>query len=195
MNYSSLSIDQKLKLIFELYTNHGHEDYIGEPVSQIEHMCQSAQLAEREGFDSEVILAAFFHDIGHLLNHLENTESLGGFGVKRHEQIGADFLRSLGFPEKIPQLVENHVQAKRYLTFRFPEYLEKLSEASKKTLEFQGGPMDNDEALAFENDHLFDISLLMRNWDEEAKDENIPLPDLEKYISLAREVLYSCSEN
>ena len=163
MNYSSLSIDQKLKLIFELYTNHGHEDYIGEPVSQIEHMCQSAQLAEREGFDSEVILAAFFHDIGHLLNHLENTESLGGFGVKRHEQIGADFLRSLGFPEKIPQHGRKIMsrQKKDILTFRFPEYLEKTFRSQqKKRWNSKVGRWTYDEALAFENDHLFDISLL-----------------------------------
>lgn len=63
---------------------------------------------------------------------------MGEFGVKRHEQLGADFLRSLGFSEKIAQLVENHVQAKRYLTFRYPDYYTKLSEASKQTLIYQG---------------------------------------------------------
>jgi len=46
--------------IFSLYEKFGKEDYIGEPVSQIEHMCQAAKLAEEESFDDEVILAAFF---------------------------------------------------------------------------------------------------------------------------------------
>ena len=45
--------------IFSLYENYGAADYIGEPVSQIEHMCQAAQLAEAEGYDDEVILASF----------------------------------------------------------------------------------------------------------------------------------------
>ena len=32
--------------IMRLYIKYGSEDYIGEPVSQIEHMCQCAQLAQ-----------------------------------------------------------------------------------------------------------------------------------------------------
>ena len=58
-----------LNLVHEimfLYESHGNEDYIGEPVSQIEHMCQCAQLAQAAGADDDVVLAAFFHDIGHL---------------------------------------------------------------------------------------------------------------------------------
>ena len=55
-----------VKEVFSLYEKHGDEDYIGEPVSQLEHMSQAALLAEEEGYDDEVILAAFFHDIGHL---------------------------------------------------------------------------------------------------------------------------------
>ncbi|MEO6639264.1 MAG: phosphohydrolase, partial [Ginsengibacter sp.] len=56
--------------VLSLYKQYGNEDYIGEPVSQIEHMCQCAQLAEKEDYDEEVILAAFFHDIGHLCEHI-----------------------------------------------------------------------------------------------------------------------------
>lgn len=189
MDIQLLSKEEKLDLIFGLYEKHGGEDYIGEPVSQLEHMCQSAQLAEREGFDEEVILAAFFHDIGHLFSHLLQTESMGGFGIRRHEQIGADYLRKLGFSEKIAKLVENHVQAKRYLTFKFPAYYEKLSEASRQTLIYQGGPMDESEAHIFETDPLFEASLKMRTWDEEAKLEFIPVPDLQKYRKMAERSL------
>ena len=108
--------------IFALYEKFGKEDYIGEPVSLIEHMSQSAQLAMDAGYDDEVVLAAFFHDIGHIcvLRNSENT--MGKFGVKSHEKIGADYLREKGFSEKIAMLVENHVQAKRYLTFKNQNY-------------------------------------------------------------------------
>ena len=116
---------------------------------------------------------------------------MGGFGVKRHELLGAEFLRKLGFSEKIAQLVENHVQAKRYLTFAHPEYFEKLSEASRETLRHQGGPMSQSEAENFEKDPLFDISLKMRTWDEEAKLENIPLPDLASFREMASRHLAS----
>lgn len=180
---------KRVELIFGFYEKHGNEDYIGEPVSQLEHMCQSAQLAEGEGFDEEVILAAFFHDLGHLITQGPTTEMMGEFGVKRHEQLGADFLRSLGFSEKIAQLVENHVQAKRYLTFRYPDYYTKLSEASKQTLIYQGGPMQEEEALKFEKDPLFEVSLRMRTWDEEAKLTDLPLPSLTRYKEMALRAL------
>ena len=180
---------KRVELIFGFYEKHGNEDYIGEPVSQLEHMCQSAQLAEGEGFDEEVILAAFFHDLGHLITQGPTTEMMGEFGVKRHEQLGADFLRSLGFSEKIAQLVENHVQAKRYLTFRYPDYYTKLSEASKQTLIYQGGPMKEAEALKFEKDPLFEVSLRMRTWDEEAKLTDLPLPSLTRYKEMALRAL------
>jgi phosphonate degradation associated HDIG domain protein len=166
--------------IFRLYEKHGAEDYIGEPVSQLEHMAQSAQLAAQQGFDKEVILAAFFHDIGHFLASSQ-TQNMDGYGVMRHEKVGADYLRSKGFPEKIARLVESHVQAKRYLTFKDPQYYQQLSEASKRTLEFQGGRMTAAEAMAFEQDELFDLSIKMRQWDEQAKEENIPVPDLTEY--------------
>lgn len=180
---------ERLDQVFELYERFGSADYIGEPISQIEHMAQSAQQAEKEGFDGEVILAAFFHDIGHLLAQNKYMESMGRFGVKRHEQIGADFLREMGFPEKVSQLVENHVQAKRYLTFKYPEYFEKLSEASLQTLGYQGGPMNSEEAKAFENNPLFELSLKMRTWDEAAKETDVPVPDLSEYREIAEKVL------
>jgi phosphonate degradation associated HDIG domain protein len=164
--------------IFDLYSTYGNADYIGEPVSQIEHMSQAAQLAAHEGFDGEVILAAFFHDIGHLcvMSTLEN--SMGGYGVKSHEKIGADFLRSKGFSERLARLVESHVQAKRYLTFKDSTYYNSLSEASKQTLAFQGGPMNKNEAIQFENDPLFESMIQMRRWDEMAKEENATVMDL-----------------
>lgn len=169
---------QVVEEVFDLYTKFGDADYIGEPVSQIEHMSQSAQLAIDEGFDDEVILAAFFHDIGHICVMNGAEESMGGYGKKSHERIGADYLRSVGFPERVAKLVENHVQAKRYLTFKFPDYYNQLSEASKKTLEYQGGVMSATEALAFENDPLFQTSIRMRRWDELAKEMYVPVMDL-----------------
>jgi 2-amino-1-hydroxyethylphosphonate dioxygenase (glycine-forming) len=182
-------IDESIADVFSLYEKFGNADYIGEPVSQIEHMSQAAQLAMAEGFDDEVILAAFFHDIGHICVMHNETNSMDGYGIKSHEKVGADFLRERGFPEKIAKLVENHVQAKRYLTFKYPEYFGSLSDASKKTLEFQGGKMNAEEAEAFEKDTLFEASIRLRNWDERAKEMDIALLDLEQLKSKARRVL------
>ena len=74
--------------------------------------------------------------------------------------------------------MEYHVQAKRYLTLRESGYYERLSEASRRTLEYQGGVMSEAEADAFEQDPLCEVSLRMRQWDELAKEMHVPVIDL-----------------
>jgi phosphonate degradation associated HDIG domain protein len=167
--------------IMGLYEGYGGAEYAGEKVSQLEHMVQAAQLAEEQGFDDEVILAAFLHDIGHISEAASADNGMEGFGIKDHEELGAEFLREKGFSKKIVRLVESHVEAKRYLTVKDPAYYAQLSEASKKTLEFQGGPMTREEAEAFEQYPLFPLIIQMRKWDEQAKIENKPLPDLKHF--------------
>ncbi|MDR0211068.1 MAG: HDIG domain-containing protein [Pseudomonas putida] len=167
---------QIIHTTFALYERHGADDYIGEAITQIEHMSQAAELAMAEGFDDEVVLAAFFHDIGHLCG--EGEGDMGGYGVVSHERIGAEYLRRCGFGERMARLVQYHVEAKRYLTLRQPGYYERLSEASRRTLEYQGGVMNDAEADAFERDPLFKVSLRMREWDEMAKEVGVPVIDL-----------------
>jgi len=170
--------------LMSLYINHGNEDYIGEPVSQIEHMCQCAQLAEEAGASEEMILAAFFHDIGHLYAFAypeKELQHMDDCGIVDHEKLGADYLLQKGFNSRIASLVASHVNAKRYLTYKYPEYRDKLSPASKVTLEHQGGMMSEKEALEFEADELFNDYIALRKWDELAKEINKPLPDLERY--------------
>lgn len=167
---------QVIARVFGLYERFGTSDYIGEPVSQLEHMSQAAELAMAEGCDDEVVLAAFFHDIGHLC--AEGADNMGGYGVVSHERLGADYLREAGFSERLARLVEYHVQAKRYLTLREPGYYAQLSEASRRTLEYQGGVMSEAEADAFAADPLCALSLRIRRWDELAKERAVPVMDL-----------------
>ncbi|HET6254143.1 MAG TPA: HD domain-containing protein [Puia sp.] len=174
--------------IMSLYEEHGGAEYAGEKVSQLEHMAQAAQLAEAQGYDEEVVLAAFLHDIGHISEAAKGGESVSasreemdGYGIMDHEELGAEFLRGKGFSKKVTRLVESHVEAKRYLTYKDPSYYSNLSDASKRTLEYQGGPMTEEEAAAFEQYPLFDLIIRMRNWDEQAKIEHHPLPDLQHY--------------
>jgi phosphonate degradation associated HDIG domain protein len=170
--------------IMNLYKSYGSQDYIGEPVSQIEHMCQCAQLAEKENYDDEVILAAFFHDIGHFCEHIMDVEYMDEYGIVDHEKIGSEYLGRKGFSERITKLVASHVEAKRYLTFKNLDYYNRLSEASKSTLALQGGRMNEEEAKIFERDELFTFYITLRGWDEKAKEEHVPLPDLNKYRSM-----------
>ena len=188
-------IESVLDQVFEPYLKHGADDYIGEPVSQIEHMSQCAELARRQGHDDEVIMAAFFHDLGHICAKYDETYNMGGYGRISHEKVGADFLRIRGFSEKIATLVEKHVETKRYLCARSSEYYKKLSPASKQTLIFQGGPMSAAEVAAFENDPLHSLYIELRIWDELAKQQNQPVPDLDIYRSMARKHLQQQGAN
>ncbi len=188
-----ISPQQAVAQVFGLYETRGGADYIGEPVSQLEHMWQAAALAEAAGADDEVVLAAFFHDLGHLCAPDPAAESMAGFGAVNHEKLGADYLRARGFSARVARLVESHVQAKRYLTYQYPSYLRQLSEASLATLTFQGGPMSAAEAAAFEQDPDADLILQLRQWDEQAKEVNQPVGRLARLKELALRHLLSQS--
>ena len=190
MTRTALKPEDIVDEVFALYEKHGGEDYIGEPVSQLEHMSQAAVLAEEEGFEAEVILAAFFHDIGHLCAEGGEAASMDGLGNVDHEQLGADYLRERGFSERLATLVESHVIAKRYLTYKYPEYYNQLSEASKATLEFQGGRMNEEEASIFEKNPDAELFIRLRYWDDKAKELNRPIQDVEHLKSLALNYLY-----
>jgi len=175
-----------VKDIFKYYEIYGEKDYIGEPVTQIEHMVQAAMLAEENNEPDEVILAALFHDIGHLVAF--DRETMGKFGIKRHETLGADYLRKLGIPEIIPELVESHVSAKRYLA-RDINYYNKLSSASKNTLKYQGGPFTDLEALEYERNPNFKKYINLRLYDDKAKELGKIIKPLEYYQQLLRDFL------
>ena len=180
--------EQIVEEIFALFDQQGGNEYIGEPVTILEHSLQAGQLAIDVKEEPLVVLASFFHDIGHLLP-MQASEDMEGMGHLRHEVIGADFLISKGLPENMAILVKNHVQAKRYLTYKHPKYFEQLSDASKITLKYQGGVMTADEAEAFEKHPLFKKSLQLRAWDEQAKLTDCEVQPLDFYRKLLLEFL------
>lgn len=177
------------KEVFDLYRKYGDQDYIGEPVSQKEHMIQCAMLAEKEGYSDEVVLGVFLHDIGHLIGFHKALPCMGGVGTQAHEIVGEQFLKDLGFPDSVTSFVRGHVDAKRYLVYKYPYYHSELSEASKLTLIYQGGPMKADEAQKFEELKHFEALIKMRNWDDLGKVKGAPIDSLDKYEKMCRKFL------
>lgn len=149
--------------------------YFGEDVTQLEHALQCAHLAHAAGAEENVVLAALLHDIGHLV--AEGDE----WGNPDHDQLGAAYLESLGYGGTLIELVAQHVQAKRYLTATNPEYLARLSPASRQTLKLQGGPMTPEEAGDFAKHPLFRDALRLRAWDEAAKVPGLSVDGLRPY--------------
>lgn len=161
----------------------GKSEYIGEAISQREHAAQAARAAMEDGQPEDVVLAALFHDIGHLLP--DQKQMTGNLGTVDHEFLGSAFLRGLGFSDITCALVERHVEAKRYLTWKMPDYYNKLSAASKGTLAQQGGPMTDNEGKAFEADPLGKKIVQMRTYDERAKVVDMPnLKPVEWYADM-----------
>lgn len=105
----------------------------------------------------------------------------GSLGKMSHEAVGEEYLRQLGFPAKVSELVGSHVVAKRYLTATRPEYLAALSSASQGSLRFQGGPFNPEQVKEFENDPLFKEKVQLRLWDDRAKEVDAKVPSLRSY--------------
>lgn len=151
--------------------------YIGEPVSQLAHALQAAARAQATG-DEALALAALLHDIGHLA--APDAPDMEGLGKVDHEGIGRRVCDRLGFAPEVGRLVEGHVAAKRYLARR-AAYDGRLSDASRRTLALQGGPMSEAEAAAFEADPLHRAMLRLRACDEAAKVPGADVPGLDHW--------------
>jgi len=165
--------------ILELFATKGHEAYVGEPVSQLEHALQAAHYAEQASAGDELVAAALLHDIGHLLHKL--PEDAADHGVDtRHEMIGQAWL-ARHFGPGVTEPIRLHVPAKRYLCATDSTYQAQLSAASLQSLALQGGPFGPQELAEFEQNPFFRDALALRRWDDLAKVPGMRVADLKYY--------------
>lgn len=153
--------------IKQLFHNQGLLNY-GENITQTEHAVQCWQIAKESKANLNLRVAAFLHDVGHLLYaeiEVKNSDDM------KHEELGAKYLQNLGFPDEIVQLVLSHVWAKRYLITQDEKYLDGLSEASKLSFIHQGGKLSIDEMNFYKNEKNLKNCLLLRKWDDLGKNE------------------------
>jgi [1-hydroxy-2-(trimethylamino)ethyl]phosphonate dioxygenase len=173
--------------IADIFERRGAESYLGEPVSMSQHMLQGAVLAEREGAPEELVAAALLHDIGHYTSEF-GPMSLGDEHDNYHDEAGAQVLEPF-FPPVVAQCVRLHVAAKRYLCATDPAYIGKLSEASKHTLQLQGGPMKAGEIAAFERNPHHKEAVRVRIWDDGGKNPDMPTPAFRHYMPMLQRVV------
>ena len=165
--------------IVRLFHDHGSAAYFGEDVSQTEHALQTAWAAEKAGAGAALITAALLHDVGHLLHHLGEECALSGID-DGHEDLGARFVESWFGPE-VSEPIRLHVPAKRFLCAVEAGYVDRLSEASQRSLKLQGGPFTSTEAEQFRKNPHLEAALALRRWDEEAKIPGLQTPDLDHF--------------
>jgi len=166
--------------IEQLFARHGGEQYVGEPVTQLEHALQSAYLAENDGADDELVTAALLHDLGHLLHDLGETPSLRGVDDV-HQYRAIPFLRGL-FGDEVLNAIKLHVDAKRFLCAIQPEYYAQLSDESKRSLLLQGGVFSEEAAANFIRQAGAERAVQLRLWDDMAKTAGLETPSLAHFL-------------
>jgi predicted HD phosphohydrolase len=167
---------QSVAELLALYERRGAERY-GEDVTQTEHAMQCAALAVEAGAVDELVCAALLHDLGHLLSDGDASVD------DRHELVGAHALRAL-FGPSVAVPVALHVVAKRWRCAADPAYLDALSDASRRSLALQGGPLDDAARARFETHGGFANAVALRGWDDEAKRDDLSSGDLAQYAPL-----------
>jgi gamma-butyrobetaine dioxygenase len=177
-----------------LFAEQGEGEYLGEAVTQAEHMLQAAACAQRTGASNALVAASLLHDVGHLFvgdetGEISGRDLMDGGNDNRHSHTGADWLAAAGFPEPVTEPVRLHVAAKRYLCTAEPGYFELLSAESVRTLAAQGGPMSAAEAAEFERHPYFADAVAVRRWDEAAKDTAVTPPGFGQFAELLRDLL------
>ena len=169
--------------LFRLLSERGGGRYGLSDVTQLDHALQAADLARRRRMGDELIVAALFHDVGHLV--VDEDTNLAAAGIDDfHERTSSALLEPIYGPS-VAEPVRLHVAAKRYLCGATPAYFKKLSQDSRLSLELQGGPMSPDEIEAFNALPYRASALALRLIDDEAKVPSLSTPGLESYRDLA----------
>lgn len=119
------------------------------------------------------MIAAFLHDIGHLIAQHQQKSDMNQQGYIHHSQLGADFLKAHNFSHAVVRMVQYHVQAKRYLVSTSKCYRALLSTASRKTLQQQGDGLTKHQQQVFENQPDFEDLLTLRHLDDAGKDPDM----------------------
>ena len=163
--------------------------YDGEPVSQLEHALQCADLARQKDHDPEVVIAALLHDVGRSPVAVADLRQAGVEGSE-HGYLAGVWLRPL-VGKRVAWLAEQHVPAKRYLVATDPSYREDLTATSLRTLQAQGGPMSPEEVREFEHHPQWKEAVALRRWDDLAKDPGARVPPLEAYEEALKYVILS----
>jgi predicted HD phosphohydrolase len=184
---TTLTNNNIVDFIGDIFNRCGAESYLGEQVTMSEHMLQGAQLAEVAGAPDTMVAGALLHDIGHYTNEFPEDALEKGTDTL-HEEAGAVVLDPF-FPSSVTDCIRWHVAAKRYLCATDTGYLGRLSDASVHTLNLQGGPMNADEVTVFAKHANLEAILQVRIWDDEGKVKNLPTPPFEHYAPLLQRVV------
>lgn len=193
LNTESMNSDDFLNHLSDLFATHGAKGDASQRLSNAEHMLQTAAAAHAAHADDVLIAACLLHDIGHWLQS-EPVDAMKRSRDDRHEDIGARYLAP-HFAAPVTRPIELHVAAKRYLCATEPDYFQKLSPASVRTLEHQGGPMNAAEITDFQSIPDHENAVAIRRWDEYGKVPGLDVPAFDAYRPMLCNLMAAKLEN
>ena len=186
-DFNTLSPDNIVDFLGDIFERRGGEEYLGEPVTLAEHMLQGAHFAEQANEPEIIIVSALLHDIGHFTSEF-GTFSMDDTKYKFHEEAGAEVLEQF-FPTLVTDCVRYHVAAKRYLCAAKPEYFKRLSDASIHSLNLQGGPMNVEEVAEFEKNPNLNEIVKVRYYDEAGKRDDLETKPFSHYAPMVQRIV------
>lgn len=167
------TVDELIELLFDLGRRPSPDD---ESLTDLDHGLQcAAELFVVRPDDDELALAGLVHDVAHPLGSDEE-----------HGRLGAELVRPV-LGDRVADLVEAHVPAKRFLVATDSTYRAGLSGDSTRTLILQGGAMTAEEAERFRRLPRFEDALVLRRADEAAKVPGRQVPGLEHWVGALRD--------
>jgi [1-hydroxy-2-(trimethylamino)ethyl]phosphonate dioxygenase len=177
--------------LLEAFAGSAARLYGGEPVTELAHSLQCAELARDSGADEEFQLACLLHDVGRFavdprLIFDKKDRALGARAdAKGHHEVGADLIAPY-VPERVAWLVRMHADAKRYLCAVEPAYWDTLTAGSRYTLTLQGGVMSAEAVTGLTRHPWLAAAVQLRRWDDLAKVPERPTRPLEAWAPLLR---------
>lgn len=191
---ASTRIDRKVKEAFwilqngqglfkEFQNDHGKPHSFMTP---LQHSLQAANSALKSGAESDLVLAALFHDCGHFVRHAVGDPLPG---TEYTDLLGYAWLDHLGVSKHVCAVVSASKQARRYLCYADKEYHHNLFQQAIGKEQVQDVAMKPDEAASFERSTIFESAMSLRRWcDDEMRAEK-KVPGLRNYKELLEDHL------
>jgi predicted HD phosphohydrolase len=150
-----------------------------EGLSILDHGLQTATILRGVAPDDlELQIAGLVHDLGWMQR--DEWSTWQPVADAAHDRDGAARLRPL-LGDRIADLVEGHVDAKRFLVATDAGYRSTLSARSLETLSFQGEAMTSSEVAEFEARANAADLVTLRRADDDAKVIGLVVPSLEDW--------------
>jgi len=187
--------DDVIGMLFAILERNRGLRYGEQDVGMVDHMLQTAALAEAAGASDALIAAALLHDIGHFGTDIPDGNADARHTVmleqrvdRAHEEAGARLL-AVHFGPEVTEPVRLHVAAKRYLSALDSGYADTLAPAARHTLALQGGPFSEEECRAFDALTGAAQAVALRRFDDGAVVPGVETPDLDHYRPLLERLL------